>query len=155
MRLKSAVSVRVRRRLHAPPRRVFEAWLDRKLAMRWLFATAARPLARAEIDPRVSGSFRFVDRRRSDVIEYRGAYDEIVPHRRLVFTLRERDDGGASRVSVELAPARGGCALTLVHDGVAADRAADVAGRWIGMLYGLDAMLDARAEFPATKRSER
>src|SRR2546422_8524707 len=45
----------------APSARVFGAWLDPEVAGQWLFATASRPMAHAEIDARVEGSFRFMD----------------------------------------------------------------------------------------------
>ncbi|MGH7187364.1 MAG: SRPBCC family protein, partial [Pseudomonadota bacterium] len=81
------VTVRVARRFRAPPEQVFNAWLDARVAGRWLFATASRPMAHAEIDPRVGGSFRFVDRRNDERVEHIGEYLEIRPPRRLVFTL--------------------------------------------------------------------
>src|SRR5882672_359616 len=71
----------------ARPQRVFDAWLDPPFAARWLFATAWRRIAHVEIDARVGGAFRFVDRDDGSAIEYTGEYVEIVPHRRLAFTL--------------------------------------------------------------------
>src|ERR1700719_2247880 len=67
-------TLRLTRRLDAPPQRVFDAWLDPPLAARWLFATASRPIAHVEIDARVGRRFRFVDRDHGDAIEYVGEY---------------------------------------------------------------------------------
>src|SRR5688572_24234549 len=81
------IEVRVTQRYRASPERVFDAWLDPAMASTWLFAMASRPITRVEIDPRVGGAFRFVDQNDRERIEYTGAYVEIDPPRRLVFTL--------------------------------------------------------------------
>ena len=55
-----AALIRIAARYNATTERVFNAWLNPGIARRWLFATAARPIAQVEIDSRVAGSFRFV-----------------------------------------------------------------------------------------------
>jgi uncharacterized protein YndB with AHSA1/START domain len=106
----------VTRRYDAPSARVFDAWLDPDVAGRWLFATASRPMAQVEIDARVGGSFRFVDGRDDEIS---GEYIEIVPHRRLVFTLSmEKLPHVVARVTVEIAALEKGCELTLTHENV-------------------------------------
>lgn len=84
-------AIRITRRFSAPPEHVFDAWLDPEVAGRWLFATASRPMTHVEIDARVEGSFCFAEQRDGETIEYTGEYVEIVPHRRLVFTLSMED----------------------------------------------------------------
>lgn len=136
------VEIRVAQRYSASPERVFDAWLDPAMASAWLFATASHPIARAEIDARVGGSFRFVDRRNGDEIEYTGEYLEIVRPRRLVFALSmENSPKVVTRVIAEIAPLKQGCELTLTHDGVPPGVAARTEGRWSGMLYGLATIL--------------
>lgn len=73
------VAIRVTQRYDAPSARVFDAWLDPSVAGRWLFATASRPMTRVEIDPRVDGSFRFVDWRDGETAAYTGEYIAILP----------------------------------------------------------------------------
>jgi len=138
-------ALRVIRRYSVPPRIVFDAWLDPAVARLWLFATASRPLAHAAIDAHVNGSFRFVDRGTGgDTTEYIGEYIEIVPARRLVFTLSATKYAYVNtRVAVEIAPLAKGCKLTLIHENVPRDQAVDAEGRWHGVLYGLGAMLDS------------
>jgi uncharacterized protein YndB with AHSA1/START domain len=142
-----SVEVRVSQRFEAPPERVFGAWLDPAIAGAWLFATASHPVARVEIDARVGGSFRFVDRRGGKEVEHTGRYLEIVPHRRLVFTLfMENSPRVATRVAAEIVPLEAGCELKLVHENVPPGQASRTEGRWTGMLYGLGTRLggDAR-----------
>jgi uncharacterized protein YndB with AHSA1/START domain len=134
----------VTHRFGARPDRVFNAWLDPGVAGRWLFATASRPMAQVDIDARVRGSFCFVDRRAGEVTEYTGEYIEIVPHRRLVFTLSmEKDPHPITRVMVEIAPLKKGCELTLTHENVPRDHSIHIEGRWTGILYGLGVTLDS------------
>lgn len=132
----------VRRRLGAPAVPVFDAWLDPELAGRWLFATASCPIAHVEIDARVAGAFRFADFRDGRMTEYAGEYLEIVPPRRLAFTLimgcRPRV---VTRVTVAITPRRSGCELTLTHEYVPVERAEQTEARWTGILYGLGVML--------------
>jgi uncharacterized protein YndB with AHSA1/START domain len=134
--------IRVTQRYSAPPERVFDAWLDPAMASAWLFATASHPMARVEIDARVGGSFRFVDRRDGAETEHTGKYLEIVPHRRLVFTLfMENSTRVATRVAAEIVPLETGCELRLVHENVPPGHAGHTEGRWTGMLYGLGTKL--------------
>ena len=90
-------------------------------------------------------------------ITYTGEYIEIVPHRRLVFTVSMKEHPPAiTRVMVEIAPLKKGCELKLTHENVPQDRASHIEGRWTGILYGLGVTLDsASTAFPTTIRSER
>jgi len=138
-------AIRVGRRFHASPARVFDAWLDPAIARRWLFATATCPIEQMQIDARVGGSFRFVEERYGEDVDYRGEYTEIVRHRRLSFILAT-DRHLVTRVRVEVLPRKcDGSALTLVHQDVPREYASHTRARWIGMLYGLGATLDLLA----------
>ena len=145
--------IRVEARYRAPSQRVFDAWLDPDVAGRWLFATSTRPIAHVEIDARAAGSFRFVERRGDGPVEHRGEYVEIVPHRRLVFSLVLVDRPRVrTRVSVELEPRETGCKLSLTHENVPFDLVSITEARWTGILYGLGVTLEA---FAGDSKSER
>jgi uncharacterized protein YndB with AHSA1/START domain len=139
-------SIRVRRRFNASAQHVFGAWLDPRVARRWLFATAARPMAEAEIDPRVDGAFRFVDRH-DGAAEYRGRYTALERPHRLAFTLAQERDRG-SHVTVEIAQRPRGCEVVLTHEAVPGHRADAVRNRWTGIMYGLALALDAEDSHP-------
>jgi uncharacterized protein YndB with AHSA1/START domain len=142
----ACASIRLARRFDAAPEQVFNAWLDPGIAGRWLFATATRPMAQVDIDARVAGAFRFIDRCYGECIEYSGEYIDIVPHRRLAFTLSAHEHPHVmTRVSVEMQSRRRGCLLAVRHDNVPRERGAYTRARWIGMLYGLGVILAAHA----------
>jgi uncharacterized protein YndB with AHSA1/START domain len=112
-----ALTVRVARRFSAPPERVFDAFLDPAQARRFLFATATGQIVGADIDPRVGGSFCFVDRRDGVDVAHFGTYLEIDRPRRLVFrfSVAQYSTEG-DRVVIEIAPLSTGCELTLTHE---------------------------------------
>jgi uncharacterized protein YndB with AHSA1/START domain len=137
------VLVRVTRRYAASPERVFDAFLDPEKAGRFMFATAAGRMVRAEVDARVGGRYLFVDRRDGEDVEHFGEYLEIDRPRRLVFTFSvDRADAG-DRVSIDIVPLESGCELTLTHEmkpewAEWADRTTE---GWTTILTGLSAVL--------------
>jgi uncharacterized protein YndB with AHSA1/START domain len=123
---------------------VFDAWLKPEIAVSWLFATATRPLESAEIDARVGGRFRLVEASGPRANEWTGEHLAIEPYRRLVFTL-SASWLPRSVVTISIVELDKGCRLSLAHDGVPRARAQATKERWIGILYGLGATLDAVA----------
>jgi uncharacterized protein YndB with AHSA1/START domain len=147
LRLGGRTTVSVTQRLSASPKGVFDAWLDPRIACKWLFATALRPSTRVAIDARVGGAFRFMERSYGEEIEYAGVYVEIVGPTRLVFTLSLEDHPDEiSRVAVDISPLKTadmglGAKIILTHQGVPKERAERIEARWTGMLYGLNELL--------------
>jgi uncharacterized protein YndB with AHSA1/START domain len=140
----TARSVTVTRHYDVPAEQVFDAFLDVTVARRFLFATAAGEMIRAEIDARVGGRFTFTDRRpdMGDVL-HTGEYREIDRPRRLVFTFGvPQFDPGYTTVTVEIVASGAGCDLTLTNDGIPAEYAERNADGWTRILAGL---LPARA----------
>jgi uncharacterized protein YndB with AHSA1/START domain len=147
-------TLRLTRRFDARPQRVFDAWLDPPFAARWLFAAASRPIAHVEIDARIGGGFRFVDHDDCNALEYTGEYTEIVPHRRLAFTLViPRAEPTITRVIVAIGSLNRGSRLNLIHENVPSVTARYINDRWTGILYGLDVTLvsdnDHRVDEPS------
>ena len=132
----ATTTIRVARGFSATPERLFSAWLDAPTASRWLFATATQPLADAAIEARVSGEFRLVERHPRGSVQHSGHYLELVPGRRLVFTLQS-EALPPSRVSVDIRSHARGSRVVVTHEHVEATRAAGVRARWSGMLHGL------------------
>ena len=135
-------TIRVACRLGISPERLFDAWLAPEVAGKWLFASASRPLAHAEIDARVAGGFRFVESRDDATIEHTGKYLEVARPRRLVFALHAGSQlPVGTRVTVEIVPAARHSHVTVIHENLPADAANRMECRWTGMLYGLGATL--------------
>ena len=148
-------TLRLARRFDARPQRVFNAWLDPPFAAQWLFATASRPLRHVEIDARVGHAFRFVDRDHDDAIEYAGEYTEIVPNRRLAFTLvLPHLTRAITRVSIAIGSVDEGTRLRLVHEDLPGAHASHLYDRWTGILYGLGVTLAADEHGMARNNAE-
>ena len=141
--------VEVTRRFEAPAEAVFDAWLDPRMAARWLFATPDGEMVRVDIDARVGGRFEIVERRGGEEVLHTGIYEEIERPRRLAFTLRVPLYSATSeRVTIAIAPTDGGSELTLaqgVPEGAAAS-AERIEQGWGKVLDGLAAALAGQGE---------
>jgi uncharacterized protein YndB with AHSA1/START domain len=129
-------SLTLKRRLDAPPEKVYAAWTDPEKILKW-FGPDAGPVQEAATDVRVGGryavSFSTEDGEQHHVS---GVYREVVPDEKLVFTwmwrtMPERE----SLVTVLIKPDGDGTLLTLIHeqffDEPARDRHAEA---WAGCL---------------------
>ena len=121
MSTKSAVatkpSLTLKRRLNAPPAKVYAAWTDPQKIGRWMGPEGIETLS-AEADVRVGGRYRFImrspDGEKHDVS---GVYREVVPNEKLVFTWAWRSTPEReSLVTVALEPDGDGTLLTLTHE---------------------------------------
>lgn len=112
----SPTVVRVARRFQATPERVFDAWLDPRMAARFLYATEQGRMQRVEIDARVGGGYLVVETRPDGDAAHYGRYLEIQRPRRLVFTLSLDPAQPGDRITLEIAPVGGGCELSLTHE---------------------------------------
>lgn len=108
----------IRRDFAASPERVFDAWLDPAQARRFLFATPDGEMRTVEIDARVGGTARIVERREQGDAVHRLKFEVIDRPARLVFLFAANpaEDGEWTRVSIDIVPIPGGCALTLTHE---------------------------------------
>ena len=111
-------SLTLKRRLKAPPAKVFAAWTDPDKVKGWMGPGEVKVL-KVECDPRVGGRYRWLmqspDGQEHDVS---GVYREFVPNQKLVFTWAwkttpERE----SLVTVEIKPDGYGSMLTLTSAG--------------------------------------
>ncbi|WP_156927793.1 SRPBCC domain-containing protein [Bradyrhizobium sp. Tv2a-2] len=133
-------SLTFKRRINAPPERVFAAWTDPKKIVGWFGRPDARAeTLQAEADVRVGGRFRFSFSTANEYYEVGGVYREVVPNRRLVFSWAwhstpERE----SQVTVALQPDSNGTLLTLHHEQLFDPAARD--GHERGWTVGLERM---------------
>lgn len=133
----------LKRRFDAPPAKVFAAWIEPTLIMRWM---GPREIENVEAvcDPRVGGAYRFVMRAKDgETHEVSGVYREIVENEKLVFTWAWRSTPERqSLVTILIRPDGDGALLTLTHEQFADVEARDRhAHGWGGSLDRLEAAL--------------
>ena len=132
-------SLTLKRRIKAPPEKVFAAWTDPTLMARWLGPVGTVELT-AKTDLRVGGRYEMKMRMPDDEHNVSGVYREFVPNEKLVFTwawrsMPERE----SLVTVELKPDGEGTLLTLTHSQFFDEEARDRhEGGWGGTLGKLE-----------------
>jgi uncharacterized protein YndB with AHSA1/START domain len=110
-------SLTLKRRLSAPPAKVFAAWTDPEKIKCWFGPPGVETLA-AESDARVGGRYRILARSPDgEEHDVGGIYRDVVPNEKLVFTWAwkstpERE----SLVTIELKRDGDGTLLTLTHE---------------------------------------
>jgi uncharacterized protein YndB with AHSA1/START domain len=135
-------SLTLKRRLNAPPAKIYAAWTDPQKIAHWFGpSTVKAGSLRAETDLHVGGRFRIsFDGENGEYFEVGGVYREIVPNARLVFSWAwhstpERE----SQVTVQLKPDGAGTLLTLIHEQFFDEAARDNHARgWNELLDKLD-----------------
>jgi uncharacterized protein YndB with AHSA1/START domain len=126
----SKPALTLKRRLNAPPAKIYRAWTDAAKISRW-FGPEDAEILRAETDVRVGGRFRIVfrgpDGEEHDV---GGVYREVVPNQKLVFAWAWRSTPEReSLVTVALKRDGDGTLLTLLHEQFFDEAARDRHGR--------------------------
>jgi uncharacterized protein YndB with AHSA1/START domain len=112
-------TVIVKQKFAADGGNVYDGFLDPSIASRFLFATPAGTMVRAEIDARVGGAYTLVERREGTDVVHSGEYLELIRPSRIVFTfLVPQFSSVTTTVQIDIAPAGEGCELTLTHTGV-------------------------------------
>jgi uncharacterized protein YndB with AHSA1/START domain len=101
---KSDRELLVTRTFNAPPHIVFEAWSKAELFKRWWIPkSAGMTLLSCDMDVRTGGGYRLVFRHPAsgEPIAFFGTYREVTPHKRLVWTNDEGDQGAVTTVTFE------------------------------------------------------
>lgn len=114
-------SLKLKRLIKAPLARVFAAWTTPADLMRW-FGPGPWKVAAANLDLRPGGAWRvrFHSAAENREIEIHGAYREVTPPTRLVFTWASdnpRMNFGETLVTVDLADAGGATEVRITHEG--------------------------------------
>jgi uncharacterized protein YndB with AHSA1/START domain len=144
MSISETGTIRVSRRLSAPPERAFDAWLDPSVTRRWLFATPGGKIVRCDIDARPGGAFVITDRRDGEDVEHVGTYVEIERPRRLVFTFAvPKYSGEKSTVEIVVTADTGGTEVTIDTRDVPLEWREQTEQGWRELLGRLDDVLHA------------
>ena len=136
-------SLTLKRRLNAPPEKVYAALTDAEKVLKW-FGPDSGPVTQAATDVRVGGRYAVTfSTEDGEVHHVSGIYREVVPNRKLVFTwawrtMPERE----SLVTVLIKPDGTGSILTLVHEQFFDEPARDRHREgWTGCLDKLESYL--------------
>jgi uncharacterized protein YndB with AHSA1/START domain len=119
-------SLTLKRRLNAPPAKVFAVWTDPEKVKRWMGPGETKAVS-VECDLRAGGRYRWVMQSPAgEIHDVSGVYREVIPNEKLVFTwawksMPERE----SLVTVLIKPDGDGSLLTLTHDQFFDDEARD------------------------------
>ena len=141
-KVESPVTVRVCRLFDQPVERVFDAWLDTRIARKFLFATPTGKMVHAEIDPREGGDFLMIDRRDGVDVRHIGTFVEIDRPHRLEFDFNvPYYSTETARVSIGLVRLERGCELILSHEDVLPEMASQTEEGWKMILDALDEQL--------------
>jgi uncharacterized protein YndB with AHSA1/START domain len=133
------LSLTVRRTIKAPPKAIYEAWLDPAMMQRFLSPRPDMHVREARSDARVGGRF-FVMMVGDRDLPHEGSYKELTPYSRLVFTWEAPWSAPDTTVTVELTPVAEGTEVVLTQvrftDAESRDNHAE---GWAGILGKLDA----------------
>jgi uncharacterized protein YndB with AHSA1/START domain len=94
----------VTRMFNAPARIVFEAWSKPELFCRWWVPkSVGMSLVSCDMDVRTGGAYRFVFRHPDfdQPMAFFGTYKEVTPHKRLVWSNEEGEQGAVTTVTFE------------------------------------------------------
>jgi uncharacterized protein YndB with AHSA1/START domain len=136
--------------IRASPARVYSLLTDPELLVQWM-------APHAQLDPKPGGALCWTHLNGDSVI---GAFVELVPARRIVFTFGwDRADvaipPGSTTVEIDLRPRDGGTELHLVHHGLAGSMADAHGGGWNNYLARLAAVAEGRDPGPDLLAAER
>jgi uncharacterized protein YndB with AHSA1/START domain len=136
----------VRRTIQAPAERLFRAWTEPALLMKWWGPATAR-CSGAELDLRVGGKYRlantFPDGR---VVFIVGAFERISPPRELVYTWRLEGVGDKDeRVTVRFLGSGESTEVVVTHERIATPKMRD------GHALGWEGCLDGLARYVANE----
>jgi len=136
-------SLTIKRRLNAPPPKVFQAWTDPEKIKRWMGPGEVKTV-RAENDVRVGGRYHIgMVTPAGESHDVSGIYREVIPNEKLVYTWAwkttpERE----SLVTVTFKPDGAGTLLTLTHEQFFDEDARDRHNHgWNGAIEKLDKYL--------------
>ena len=110
--------VRLERVYPVAPEKVWRAWTDPQAVKQWFGSGKPDSVLAAEFDLRVGGRFRIAfTGPDGGTNEASGVYQEVVPHRRLMFSWAWKSTPDrVSRITIDLAPKADGTELRFVHD---------------------------------------
>ena len=109
------LTLTVARTIAAPPERVFDAWLDADMLMKFMQPGPGMTTPSATTDAKVGGRFDLTMKREDDEMPHGGVYKEIDRPNRIVFSWESPFSVEGSTVTLDFRPEGDGTHLTLTH----------------------------------------
>lgn len=110
------LTLTVEHTIKAPPKAVFDAWLDPDMLRKFMLPDQRVTLPHVTTDPKPGGRFVIVMEMGGKELPHTGQYKEIDPHSRLVFSWYGPSPAEDSTVTLQFAPTATGTHITLTHD---------------------------------------
>lgn len=135
------LSLTCRRTIKASPEQIYNAWLDPAMMTRFMSPRPDMHVAEARSDAREGGRF-FVLMVGDKEYPHEGAYKELTPFSRIVFTWEAPWSAPDTQVELVLNPVADGTEVVLTHVKFMSDESRDNHEKgWNGILGKLDALL--------------
>lgn len=109
------LTLTVERQINAPPDRVFDAWLDPEMLMRFMCPGPGMTTPQASCHPHEGGRFDLVMKNGDDEMPHGGVYQVIDRPNKLVFSWESPFNAPGSTVSLTFSPRDGGTHVSLTH----------------------------------------
>lgn len=112
----SDLTLTVEHTIKAPPKAVFNAWLDPGMLAKFMLPDQRVTNPYVTIDPKLGGRFVIVMQMGNKELPHTGVYKAIDPHTRLVFTWFGPSPAEDSTVTLQFTPTADGTHIALTHD---------------------------------------
>ncbi|WP_299842332.1 SRPBCC domain-containing protein [uncultured Roseovarius sp.] len=109
------LSLTVTRTIAAPPERVFDAWLDPEMLMRFMQPGPGMTTPQATTDAKIGGRFDLIMKKDDDEMPHGGVYKVIDRPNRIVFSWESPFSVDGSTVTLDFRPEGDGTHVTLTH----------------------------------------
>lgn len=109
------LTLTVERLISAPPKAVFDAWLDPEMLKRFMMPEPNMSVPRASSDARKGGRFEIIMEADGQELPHGGTYQKIVPHSHISFTWESAWSPEDSLVELDFVPEKDGTRVTLKH----------------------------------------
>ena len=136
------LTLTVEHTIAATPEKVFDAWLNPEMLMRFMQPGPGMTTPKAETDPVEGGRFDLIMANGSDEMPHGGIYQVIDRPNRLVFSWESPFSVEGSTVTLDFKPAGSGTHIMLTHVRFPSEESRDNhQGGWTAILTRLDQVL--------------
>ena len=111
----SELAVTVSRIINAPPRAVYEAWLNPELLAQFMIPSAEVTIPQVAVDAREGGRFTLIMAAGDKELPHSGEYKKLTPYSQIIFTWESHFSAEGSTVTLNLTEDERGTQIELIH----------------------------------------